>query len=40
MNSTVVFELKYVLSQKHVRQSCLAADQKFEALRAIQPSLH
>jgi hypothetical protein len=39
MNSTTVFELTYVLRQQHVRQSCLATDQKFEALTAIQPSL-
>jgi hypothetical protein len=39
MNSTIVFQLTYVLRQQHVRQSRLATDQKFETLRAIQPSL-
>ena len=39
MKSTMVFELTYVLRRQHVRQSRLATDQKFETLRAIQPSL-
>ena len=39
MNSPIVFELTHVARQQHVRQSCFSTDQKFEALRSIQPSL-